>query len=138
MAGTVPTGTWSGRSGFIGEPLQQERLSTIRLTLTAQTAAVLAVGPTGASHDSPTAKATCTSRYRFEAVQDGWRYYKQTAGTLKGEGGLETGPCSPRPELVMRVRPAGAKLKAEWGTRPQHAAPRSRDRFLHVAYLVRG
>ena len=47
IAGPVPTGTWGGRSGFIGVRLPQEQLSTIRLSLTAPAATVTATGPDG-------------------------------------------------------------------------------------------
>ena len=97
--------------------LPQDRRAHYTLTVGAQVVSVVAIGPTGASHDAPSAKARCTWRFRFEKEQAGWRYYKQVAGTIAGAGALETAPCSTRPEGLVRLRPAGANLKAEFGTR---------------------
>lgn len=117
-AAAVPTGTWVGRAGgpiATAYPLADRASYTI--TVGAQTLNVVAVGPTGASHDSAGAKATCTWRYRFEKEAAGWRLYKQVSGTIAGAGGIETAPCSTRPEMVARIRRAGAKLKVEFGLR---------------------
>jgi hypothetical protein len=130
----VPSGTWVGWAGGpIAAGLPRERLAQYRITVGPQAVNVVASGPTGASHDSPSARATCTSRFRFEKEQAGWRHYVQTSGTIKGEGGLETAPCSTRPETLVRLRPAGAKLKVEFGTRF-----RARDAFGdYLVYATR-
>lgn len=129
----VPSGKWVGRSDFVGPPSPKERRSSLTVNVTAQTLSVVAIGPTGASHDPASATGTCTSRYRFAKEIAGWRYYEQTSGTVKGEGGIETAPCSTRPEVVARLRPAGAKLKIEFGMvlRGEYRS------YLHRAYLTR-
>lgn len=121
----VPSGTWVGTAGGpLVAGLPRERLAQVTITVGAKVLSVVAVGPTGASHDSPDARARCTWRYTFEKAESGWRRYKQVAGTISGAGGLETAPCSKRPEGLVRLRLAGAKLKVEFGTRF-----RSGDRF---------
>lgn len=135
QAGDVaPSGTWVGRSGIIGYADSPERLAQLTLTTTATGARVVATGPTGASHDATSARATCTSRFAAEGSRTGWWYYRQRpGGTIQGEGGLETGPCSSRPELVMRIRRAGAKLKVEFGISSRGGA----QSFVHRAYVAR-
>lgn len=130
----APSGTWVGRSGVIGYADPPERLAQLTLTTTATGARVVATGPTGASHDATSARATCRSSFVAEGPRAGWWYYRQRpGGTVQGEGGLETGPCSSRPELVMRIRRAGAKLKVEFGTRSRGGS----ESFLHRAYVAR-
>lgn len=130
----VPSGTWVGWAGGpIAAGLPQERRAFYTITVGPQVMNVVATGPTGASHDSPSAKARCTWRFRFENEQAGWRSYKQVAGTTAGAGGLETAPCNSRPENLVRIRPAGAKLKVEFGVRF-----RAGDRFGdYVVYAKR-
>jgi hypothetical protein len=133
-ADTAPSGTWTGRSGIIGYTDPPGRLAQLTLTTAAAGARLVATGPTGASHDAPSARATCTSSYVAEGTRAGWWYYRQRpGGTVRGEGGIETAPCSTRPELVMRIRRAGAKLKVEIGTRSRGGS----ESFLYRAYVAR-
>jgi hypothetical protein len=81
---------------------------------------VESTGPTGASHDAADATSTCTTCYRFNSVlsTDGWRLYVQKGNPkITGSGAVTggeptTGICG---GYAVRLRPAGTKLRAEWG-----------------------
>jgi hypothetical protein len=89
---------------------------------------VESTGPTTASHDAADATSTCTTRYRFNSVlsTDGWRLYVQEGQPkVTGSGAATGGPPStgicgstplPSARDAVRLRPAGTKLRAEWGT----------------------
>jgi hypothetical protein len=115
---TAVWGTWSGKSGFIGAPLPADRMSTMKVKVRPARLDVSSTGPTGASHDAPSARGTCSLSFRFDRVANGWRHYAQVGGgVVTGEGGLETAPCwgsKRQGTIVARLRPAGAKLKIEF------------------------
>lgn len=135
LAGGV-NGRWSGR--FI---IPQE---VGNIPASAYPTAKLVVGPalitaqfsgkTQAAHDPETARVTCSMRYRFNGAlsADGWRVYQAIGKpTLVGSvsGGMpEFSSCqgydhSGLTRVVLRVRPAGDKLKAEFGMRVRQKAP---------------
>ena len=119
------SGTWAGHGEIVkGIPIcagggsdvgcQSRSVlasSSFRLTFTKSAVAYYGEGPTGASHDSPSAKGWCRMRLTVERVSRGWTYYNP-AGRAKsaGEGGPGV-PCG----TGLRIHQAGAKLRVEFG-----------------------
>jgi hypothetical protein len=135
LAGTV-NGTWRGRMldpQLTGSDVPAPERAPIRdfavatVIVKSSSAMMSSTGVTMATHDSPTAVSTCAMRFRFALAEDGWRVYRQL-GPMKLSGAVSGGApalsaCAPRGG-ALRVRPAGAKLKAEFvGTyRPSEGA----------------
>jgi len=135
LAGGV-NGTWSGR--FI-TPQEVGNIPTsaypvAKLVVGATLITAQFSGRTQAAHDSETATSTCSMRFRFSGVlsSDGWRVYEQVGKpTLSGSvsGGMpDLSACafhdpSGVSRVVLRVRPAGSTLKAEFGQRVRQRAP---------------
>ena len=83
-------------------------------------------GRTIAAHDPETAMSTCSMRFRLNAAlsSDGWRLYEEVgkpvlSGSVSG-GMPDMAACgfhdpSGSSHVVVRVRPAGGKLKADVG-----------------------
>jgi hypothetical protein len=118
-AGT--NGTWFGKLKDPDVPEQPlSDLSPGKLVVTATTAVIAFTGITSATHDPPDATSTCTSVYRFAAVQDGWRVFRQkgrskiTGPGAAGGGAPVGGACSTIGGAALRLRQAGAKLKVQW------------------------
>ena len=94
-------------------------LTTYRFTFRNAGIDYYGIGPTPASHDSPTAKGWCRMHLIFDHDAGGWSYYKAAAvAKFAGEGGPGVF-CQTLPlkfsVSAARVRPAGAKLKVEFG-----------------------
>ena len=118
-------GTWLGTPTFPGKRGPRYVYDPIKLVAGPVRVRVESTGLTGASHDAADAKSTCTTRYRFNSVlsADGWRLYVQE-GRPKVSGSVAGGPptsgvCGPYPLATyrgaVRLRPAGAKLRVEFG-----------------------
>ncbi len=94
-------------------------LTTYRLTFRKNGIDYYGVGPTPASHDSPSAKGWCRMRLAFDHDAAGWSYFKATVrATFAGEGG--PGVFCQTEALkfsvsALRIRKAGGKLKVEFG-----------------------
>jgi hypothetical protein len=133
LAGSV-NGTWVGKLPFVQGPevSAQERIPTSAFPsakLVVATGSVVAEfsGLTQAAHDAANARATCTMRFRFADVKDGWRLYPQggrprIVGTSTG-GMPEFSPCQTPSGGMLRLRAAGAKLKVEFTTLYQADQP---------------
>jgi hypothetical protein len=128
-----PSGTWFGR--FVFEPHDGIPLNAFP-PLSSYPTAKLVVGQawvtahfsgiTQAAHDAPDARSTCSMRLRFSKAlsSGGWRAYEQ-AGKISFGGNVSGGPpersacqgavASGQSHVVLRMRRAGAKLKAEFG-----------------------
>jgi len=135
LAGGV-NGTWSGR--FI-TPQEVGNIPTsaypvAKLVVSAPSVTAQFSGRTQAAHDPETATSTCSMRFRFSGVlsSGGWRVYEEVGKpTLAGSvsGGLpDMSACffhdpSGVSRVVLRVRPAGSSLKAEFGQRIRQKAP---------------
>ena len=72
-------------------------LFSFRLKFDAKGIDYYAVGPTGASHDSPSAKASCTMRFTLDRLGGGWTYYRQAARGRSRPARLGESPFRARP-----------------------------------------
>ena len=83
-----------------------------------------------AAHDPENAVSTCSMRFRFnpELSSDGWRVYEEVgkpviSGSGAANGGMpDLSPCFQHvrdgsSRVILRLRPAGTKLKAQFGDR---------------------
>lgn len=100
-------------------PPSVRALYTFRLTFSGSRLQYYGEGPTEASHDPVSAKGTCRMRMAFDHVGGGWTYYVAVArATFIGEGGPGVA-CQTTAlrwgKVTLRVRPAGAKLRLEFG-----------------------
>lgn len=100
-------------------PPSVRALYTFRLTFRGSRVQYYGEGPAEASHDPVSAKGTCRMRLAFDHVGGGWTYYVAIArATFTGEGGpgiaCQTRPLQ-APNVSIRVRPAGAELRLEFG-----------------------
>lgn len=143
-------GTWSGR--FI-TPQEIGNIPTSAYPITELVVGPASItvqvsGKTSAAHDPETAMSTCVMRFRFSSAlsSDGWRLYQQftkpvLSGSVSG-GAPELSPCEYDPSgqsrVVLRVRPAGSRLKAEFGEyffkfrqRPPEFGPGGLLGYLH-------
>lgn len=118
-------GTWSGRMidrEEIANGWPASYWSPTTLVVTGASVVATSEGKTMASHDSPTATSSCSMRFRFASVADGWRLYRQSGGRPKLTAGSTSGgypegslcSMSSPSGAALRVRRAGAKLKAEY------------------------
>jgi len=118
-----PYGTWLGTPRYAHQPGPADPIEVVVGPVWAQ---VESTGRTTASHDAPDATSTCTTRYRFSGglSADGWRIYVQErkakiSGSVGG-GPPAYGVCGSTPHRTyrdaVRLRPAGAKLKVEFGS----------------------
>jgi hypothetical protein len=135
LAGGV-NGTWSGR--FITPQevgnIPTSAYPTAKLVVSPASIAVQFSGKTMAAHDPETAISTCSMRLRFSSAlsSDGWRLYEQVGkpvltGSVSG-GMPDLSACqqydpSGMSRVVLRVRPAGRTLKAQFGTHIRQRAP---------------
>jgi hypothetical protein len=117
-------GTWIGTPRVAGKSGPGYRYDPVKLVVGTAHMQVDSTGPTIASHDAPSATSTCTTRYRFNSVlsRDGWRVYVQEAATkISGavSGGQPSyGVCGASLAAfrdAVRLRPAGTKLRVEFG-----------------------
>jgi hypothetical protein len=143
-------GSWSGR--FI-TPQEIGNIPTSAYPITKLVVGPAAItvqvsGKTLAAHDPETAMSTCVMRFRFSSAlsSGGWRLYQQfvkpvLSGSVSG-GAPEFSACGYDPSgesrVVLRVRPAGSKLKAEFGQyffkfrqRPPEFGPGGLLGYLH-------
>jgi hypothetical protein len=127
LAGGV-NGAWSGR--FITPQevgnIPTSAYPTAKLVVTPSSIVAQFTGRTMAAHDPETAISTCSIRFRFNATlsSDEWRLYEEVgkpalSGSVSG-GMPDMAACqfhdpSGSFHVVLRVRPAGARLKAEVG-----------------------
>ena len=127
-------GTWSGRFIIPQEVgnIPTAAYPTAKLVVTSASVSALFHGKTQAAHDPETAVSTCLVRLRFNSAlsSDGWRLYEGVGkavltGSVSG-GPPEMSRCqviAGSSRLVLRLRPAGAKLKAEFGQRDGKGEP---------------
>lgn len=127
LAGGV-NGTWTGRLIIPQEigNIPTSAYPTAKLVVGPATVSATFHGRTQAAHDPESATSTCTMRLRFRAAlsSDGWRVYENVgkptlAGSVSG-GPPDMSPCfywstDGKSRVLLRVRPAGNKLKAEFG-----------------------
>ena len=145
-AGASPFGTWLGTPRF---PHKSGQYDPIKLVAGPVWVQVESTGVTGASHDAATAKSTCTTRYRFSGAlsADGWLGYVQegkpkVSGSVGG-GAPSNGICGSTPGAyrdAVRLRPAGAKLRVEFGATAKANGPKPNDfdqRYYKSGYLHR-
>ena len=132
LAGGV-TGTWNGRLIIPQEVgnVPTSAYPTAKLVVGPGTIVATFHGRTQAAHDPESATSTCTMRLRFRAAMssDDWRVYENVSKpTLAGSvsGGMpDMSPCfywnaDGKNRVLLRVRPAGDKLKAEFGEFDSH------------------
>jgi hypothetical protein len=123
---TSPFGTWFGTPRFPHNHEANVLYDPIKLVSSSAWVQVESTGLTGASHDAADAKSTCTTRYRFSSALSaaGWRIYVQqgkpkVSGSVSGgpptSGICGSSPCCPYRDAV-RLRPAGVKLRVEFGS----------------------
>ncbi len=116
--GNVPTSAYPTANVVVGPASMTARFS----------------GKTMAAHDPETAISTCSMRLRFSDAlsSDGWRVYELVGKPVLGgsaSGGMpDMSACqsydpSGVSRVVVRVRPAGSKLKAEFGSRVRQKTP---------------
>ena len=143
-------GTWSGR--FV-TPQEVGNIPTSAYPITTLVVAPASItvrisGKTQATHDAETARSACVMKFRYSSAltADGWRLYQQfvkpvLSGSVSG-GAPELSACGFDPSgesrVVLRVRPAGSKLKAEFGEyffkfrkRPPDFGPGGKLGYLH-------
>ena len=133
LAGGV-NGTWTGRFVIPQEVgnIPFSAFPPAKLVVTAASVSAQFHGKTQAAHDPDTAVSTCVVRLRFNSAlsSDGWRLYEGVGkavltGSVSG-GPPEMSRCqvsAGSSRLVLRLRPAGAKLKAEFGQRDGKGDP---------------
>ena len=113
-------GTWVGKLLIPQEPeIPTSAYPSTRLVVTASAVQARFSGLTQAAHDSPTARATCSIALRFVRIEAGWRLYRPGRPRLVGTstGGMpEFSPCQTPSGGLLRLRPAGTKLKVEFTT----------------------
>jgi hypothetical protein len=130
------SGAWSGR--FITPQevgnIPSSAYPTAKVVVDASIVTAQFTGKTQAAHDPETAVSTCSMRLRFSGTlsSDGWRLYEEVGKTVV-TGAVSGGPpdmsaCqmhdpSGATRVVLRVRPAGSKLKAEFGLRVGQKTP---------------
>jgi len=117
-ARSLVNGTWTGKPRIVQEPqIPLSAYPPVKLVVSAASLTVHVTGRTSAAHDGD-AVSTCDQPYRFKKVVDGWRLYVQsTAPKLTGAvsgGAPEYSFCGQPKGAVIRVRPAGPKLKVEY------------------------
>ena len=127
-------GTWSGRFIIPQEVgnIPSSAYPIAKLVVTSASVSAEFHGKTGAAHDPETAVSTCVVRLRYNAAlsSNGWRLYEGVGkavltGSISG-GFPEFSRCqvsAGNSRLVLRLRPAGAKLKAEFGQRDGKGEP---------------
>jgi hypothetical protein len=129
-------GTWSGR--FISPQevgnIPTSAYPTAKVIVGAASLTAQFSGRTQAAHDPETAMSTCSMQFRFRSAlsSDGWRVYEQVGkvvlgGSVSG-GAPDLSACqgndpSGASRVVVRLRPAGDKLRAEFGLRVGQKAP---------------
>ena len=143
-------GTWSGRLIIPQEVgnIPTSAYPITKMVVGPASITVQVTGKTQAAHDPETAMSTCVMRLRYSAAlsSDGWRLYQQfvkpvLSGSVSG-GAPEFSSCGYDPSgmsrVVLRVRPAGSKLKAEFGEylvkfkqRPPDFGPGGKVGYLH-------
>ena len=133
LAGGV-NGTWTGRFVIPQEVgnIPFSAFPPAKLVVTTASVTAQFHGKTTATHDPDTAVSTCVVRLRFNSAlsSDGWRLYEGVGkavltGSVSG-GPPEMSRCqvsAGSSRLVLRLRPAGAKLKAEFGQRDGKGDP---------------
>jgi hypothetical protein len=121
-----PFGTWHGVPRDRGQG-PGPGYPPITLVVGPVRAQIESTGPTTASHDSPDATSTCTTRYRYNGKLStgGWRlYFQEGVMKVSGPGAKVGGPPSTEAcgqpavghyRFAVRLRPAGAKLLVEFG-----------------------
>ena len=119
-AGT--NGAWVGRLIDPGEQIPSSAYAKGTLVVGSTAATARFTNRTLAAHDSPSATSSCSMRFRFTKVVDGWRYYVEVGGPRLTSGSRSGG----MPDLSMcsystihgggaiRIRPAGSKLRVEY------------------------
>ena len=111
-------GIWVGKPKIVQEPqIPVSAYPPVRLVVSASAMTLHVTGRTSATHDGD-AVSTCEQRYAYKAMLAGWRLYLQS-GRPKITGAASGGPpelsfCGQPKGAVIRVRPAGAKLKVEY------------------------
>jgi hypothetical protein len=111
-------GVWVGKPRLVQEPqIPISAYPPVKLVVSARTLTVHVTGRTSAAHDGD-AVSTCDQRYAYKETLAGWRVYLQI-GSVKITGAVSGGApefsfCGQPKGAVIRVRPAGAKLKVEY------------------------
>jgi len=133
QAGAVGLSTWSGSIAFILERSLPSRPS-VKLALGSSSARADFSGVTGAAHDAPTARTTCSISYRFLEKRGSWRYFREIGRPHLGAGGyVENSPCLGANGQTLRVRLLSSRsLNVQFDTDP-FTAP---DEFI-AAYAGR-
>jgi len=115
----VSSSVWVGSIGFVHpfSPAVAARRANVRLVVTLAAIEASFEGFTGADHDSPSARTTCSIRYRFFKRQGVWTYYHQV-GLSRYPGGqyVQDAPCESTNYGAVRTTPAGGRLKAEFNS----------------------
>jgi hypothetical protein len=109
---------------------------TAKLVVTAASVSAEFHGKTQAAHDPENAVSTCSMRFHFNSAlsSDGWRVYEEVgkpviSGSGAAKGGMpDLAPCFQyvpdwSSRVVLMVRPAGTKLKAQFGERSGKSEP---------------
>jgi hypothetical protein len=125
-------GTWSGRFIIPQEVgnVPSSAYPTAKLVVSAASVSAEFHGKTMAAHDPESAVSTCSMRFRFRRALSaaGWRIYEEVgkpviSGSGAAGGGMpDLSECfqhdpSGDSRVVLRVRSAGTKLKAQFGLR---------------------
>ena len=125
-------GTWSGRFIIPQEVgnIPSSAYPTATLVVTAASVSAEFHGKTMAAHDPENAVSTCSMRFRFSGAlsSDGWRIYAEVGKPVISGSGAAGGGMPDLAEcfqhdpgghslVILRVRPAGTKLKAQFGQR---------------------
>jgi len=148
LAGGV-NGTWSGRMidpQEIGN-IPTSAYPTAKLTVGPATITAVFHGRTQAAHDAESATSTCMMRFRINTAlsSNGWRVYEEigkpalvgtSTGGLPDMSGCFYHVPSGQPRVVLRLRPAAAKLKAEFGGRVGQKPPEFGGSYLR-GYLAK-
>ena len=119
-------GTWAGRMIYSQEigNIPTSAYPTVKLAVGPATISAVFHGRTQAAHDPESATSTCAMRFQFRGglSSDGWRVYEEVGmPVVTGTGGPpDMSGCQyytldGKSRVLLRVRPAGNKLRAEFG-----------------------
>lgn len=119
-SGTV---TWIGTVGAVPamqpSPWDAAHRPNARLVVSAAAIDASFEGYTGATHDSGSARTSCSSHYRLVRRVGAWSYYRQVgASRWPGRDYVANSPCILRSGGAMKTTLTGTKLRADfspWG-----------------------
>ena len=109
---------WVGTVGFVNaSPITAGRRANARLVVSPAAIDASFEGFTGASHDSPSARTSCSIHYRFVKREGAWSYYHQVGvAHYTAVQYVQNAPCESIDYGAVKTISVGAKLRADFGS----------------------